>query len=180
MPCPSRSLRGTILSHAGQNIYQLRLPNPPTLFAQIPDGGCINPGDHTGITFDHEGTFNFNMIVTCKGSGGVWLVDGNGNPTNLGFVHDQNNQARTIENPAVVPRAFGPFGGQVWVTDEDYPNTVSTVPGAIHAMDSGGNVTLDVVEWHGAEDVLVIPQTPCTFCSAAPSSRRSHSMSRGR
>src|ERR1700758_3922388 len=40
---------------AGQNIYQLRLPNSPTLFAQIPDGGCSNPGDHTGITFDHEG-----------------------------------------------------------------------------------------------------------------------------
>src|SRR5437763_8588802 len=32
-------------------------------------------------------------------------------------------------------------------------------------MDSSGNVTLDVVEWHGAEAVLVIPQTPCTVCS---------------
>ena len=149
----------------GPKIYKIRLPDPPTLFATIPDGGCSNPGDHTGITFDHEGTFDFNMIVTCKGSGGVWKVDGAGNATNVGFVLDNNMQPRTIENPAVVPRAFGPFGGQLWVSDEDYPNTLITVPGAIHAIDSNGNVTLDVVEWHGAEAVLVIPQTPCTFCS---------------
>ena len=76
----------------------------------------------------------------------------------------RNKLARNIENPAVVPRTFGPFGGQLWVSDEDYPNTVSTVPGALHAMDSGGNVTLDVVEWQGAEGVLVIPHNPCTFC----------------
>src|ERR1051326_808202 len=56
---------------SGPNIWQLRLPNPPTLFTMIPDGGCTSPGDHTGITFDHEGTFNFNLLVTCKGSGGV-------------------------------------------------------------------------------------------------------------
>ena len=149
---------------SGPNIYQLRLPNPPTLFATIPDGGCFNPGDHTGITFDHEGTFGNNMLVTCKG-GGVWQVDGTGTVTNIGFVRDHNNQARTIENPAVVPRGFGPFGGQLWVSDEDYPDTISTVPGAIHAIDSGGNVTLDVVEWQGAEQVLVIPDNPCTFCS---------------
>jgi hypothetical protein len=149
----------------GPNVYKIRLPDPPTLFATIPDGGCSNPGDHTGITFDHEGIFGFNMIVTCKGSGGVWKVDGAGNPTNVGFVVDNNMQPRTIENPAVVPRAFGPFGGQLWVSDEDYPNTSITIPGAIHAIDSNGNVTLDVVEWHGAEAVLVIPQTPCTFCS---------------
>jgi hypothetical protein len=149
----------------GPNIYQLRLPNPPTLFVTIPDSGCSFPGDHTGITFDHEGTFDFNMIVTCKGSGGVWKVDGTGNPTNVGFILDHNMQPRTIENPAVVPRAFGPFGGQLWVSDEDYPDTAITIPGAIHAMDSNGNITLDVVEWHGAEAVLVIPQTPCAFCS---------------
>ena len=102
---------------AGPNLYKITLPDPPTLFATIPDGGCSNPGDHTGITFDHEGTFDFNMIVTCKGSGGVWKVDGAGNATNVGFVLDNNLRPCTIENPAVVPRAFGPFGGQLWVTD---------------------------------------------------------------
>ena len=149
---------------SGPKIYQLRPPNPITLFATIPDGGCSNPGDHTGITFDHEGMFNFNMVVTCKGSGGVWKVDGAGTVTNIGFVLDHNMQPRHIENLTVVPRTFGPFGGQVWVADEDFPDTVSTVPGALHAIDSSGNVTLDVVEWHGAEDIVVIPQAPCTFC----------------
>jgi hypothetical protein len=149
---------------SGPNIYQLRPPSPPTLFATIPDGGCVNPGDHTGITFDHEGMFGNNMIVTCKGSGGVWRVDGAGTVTNVGFI-TSNGRPSHLENPAVVPRGFGPFGGQLWVTDEDYPDTVSTVPGAVHAIDSNGNVTLDVVEWHGAEAVLVIPDNPCTFCS---------------
>src|ERR1044071_9076188 len=73
---------------SGPNIYQLRLPNPPTLFASIPDGGCFSPGDHTGITFDHEGTFGNNMLVTCKGSGGVWQGNGAGVVTNIGFILD--------------------------------------------------------------------------------------------
>jgi hypothetical protein len=143
----------------GAKVYQLRLPNSPTLFAIIPDAGCVP--DHTGITFDKEGTFGNNMLVTCKFSGKVWEVDGAGNVTNIGIF----TGAHEIENPAVVPRNFGPFGGQLWVSDEDYPNTVSTVPGALHAMDSGGNATLDVVEWQGAEGVLVIPQNLCTFCN---------------
>src|SRR4029077_8295091 len=46
---------------SGPNIWQIRLPNPPTLFAVIPDSGC-SP-DHTGITFDHEGTFGNDMLV---------------------------------------------------------------------------------------------------------------------
>ena len=98
------------------------------------------------------------MIVTCKGSGGVWKVEGDGGldtghpatVVNIGFIRDHNMQPRTIENPAVVSRTFGPNGGQIWVSDEDYPDTVSTLPGAVHAIDPGGAVTLDVVEWHGA------------------------------
>src|ERR1051325_256782 len=147
---------------AGPKLYQLRLPNPPTLFATIPDAGC-SP-DHTGITFDKEGTFGNDMLVTCKFSGGVWKVDGTGAVTNVGNFHSAGPIGE-IENPAVVPRGFGPFGDQLWVSDEDYPNTSTTVPGALHAMDSNGNVTLDVVEWHGAEGVHVIPPNPCTFCS---------------
>src|SRR6266404_4168471 len=161
---------------AGPKIYQLRPPIPPILYAVIPDGGCSNPGDHTGITFDKTGIqgFDFNMLVTCKGSGGVWQVQGNGGldhgnalatVTNIGFVLDHNNQARHIENPAIVPRNFGNHGGELWVSDEDYLDTVTTIPGAVHAIDPNGNVTLDVVEWPGAEAVLVIPDTPCTLCS---------------
>src|SRR5438132_7955657 len=57
-------------------IYKLRPPNPtPTLFVQITQG---NTTDHTGITFDHVGTFGYNMIVTTE-NGLVFVIDGNGN-----------------------------------------------------------------------------------------------------
>src|SRR6266446_7990767 len=54
---------------SGLNIYRLRPPNAPTLFVQIPG----NTPDHTGITFDHVGTFGFNLIVTTE-NGVVWQV----------------------------------------------------------------------------------------------------------
>src|SRR5881628_2674288 len=103
------------------------------------------------------------MIVTCP-NGGVWKVDGAGTVTNIGYVI-YNGEGRELEGPAVVPRSFGPFGGMIWAADESFPGTVSTVPGAVHAIDSNGNVFLDVVPWHGAEAVHVIPDNPCTFCS---------------
>ena len=48
-------------------------------------GGIITPfatvgcpfSDHSSLTFDHEGTFGFKMIVTCE-NGPVWKVDGAG------------------------------------------------------------------------------------------------------
>src|SRR6266568_6439729 len=53
----------------GSEVYKIS-GSSATLFATIP--GC--DADHTGITFDHVGTFGYNMIVTCDG-GGVWQVD---------------------------------------------------------------------------------------------------------
>src|SRR5213596_1126045 len=103
---------------AGPNIWQLRPPDPAVVFATIPDSGCAP--DHTGITFDKVGTFGNNMLVTCKFSGSVWTVDGNGLVTLVGNFHSAG-QIGEIESPAVVPTTFGPFGGQLWVGDEDYP-----------------------------------------------------------
>src|SRR5437762_8541646 len=53
---------------SGLNIYRLR---PPTLtpFAQITG----TTTDHTGLTFDHVGTFGYNLIVTTE-DGNVWQV----------------------------------------------------------------------------------------------------------
>src|SRR5438067_851390 len=55
---------------AGPNIYQLRQPLSPVLFAHIPDGARPNPGHNTGITFDHEGIprLDVTMNETCKGT----------------------------------------------------------------------------------------------------------------
>src|SRR5262249_47212758 len=54
---------------SGLNVYRLRLPNHPTLFATLTG----NTTDHTGITFDHVGTFGYNLIVTTE-NGVVWEV----------------------------------------------------------------------------------------------------------
>ena len=129
----------------GMLIYRFTPPNPPNpltaadIFATIPDTGC-NP-DHTGITFDHVGTFGNNMIVTCR-AGGVWQANGIGTPTHIADVVG----AEEIEGPAVVPASFGPFGGQIMVADEDR--------GSVHAIKSDGTVTLDVITHIGAESVL--------------------------
>ena len=116
-----------------------------TPFALMPDCGQ----DETGITFDHVGTFGYNMIVTCD-NGPVWQVDGTGIPT---FIADA---ATHLEGPAIPPLSFGPYGGQILAADED--------SGGVHAIDNTGNITYDVFSNYGAEGVLVIPSAPCTFC----------------
>jgi hypothetical protein len=129
----------------GNKIWNVT-PGNATLFAVVP--GCGT--DHTGITFDHVGTFGYNMIVTCD-TGNVWKIDGNGAST---FVATAGAE---LEGPAVVPAAFGPFGGQIWAGDE--------VNGGVVAISNTGTVTHSVVHFLGVEAVNVIPTTPCLFCS---------------
>ncbi len=138
----------------GDQVYQIRPPGPATPFATIP--GC--DADHTGITFDHVGTFGYKMIVTCN-NGGVWSVDSTRTVTPIA------DTGTTLEGPAVVPLNFGPYGGQILVADETYPT--AHYPGAVHAIDyrPGHTVTYRVFDWTGAEGVYVIPSAPCTFCS---------------
>ena len=66
----------------GPNVYKIT-GGIVTLFAG-PIGGCLS-SDHNGITFDHFGTFGFDMIVTCQ-EGSVFRVDGNGNATQIASV----------------------------------------------------------------------------------------------
>ena len=74
-----------------------------TLFTTI--AGCIAT-DHNGITFDHFGTFGFDMIVTCQ-EGDVFKIDGAGTVTPIASTGGM------IEGPAVVPPGFGPHGGEI-------------------------------------------------------------------
>jgi hypothetical protein len=141
-----------------------------------PDVGC-SP-DHTGIAFDHVGTFGNDMIVTCKGGGGnvpsVWKVDNLRGGPHVTHVADVVG-ADEIEGPAVVPTTFGPKGGQIWVADETV-TSCNGIPGALHAISNTGVGTLNIVCHNGAESVQVIPDPiQCTFCNtprAAPTSRR--------
>jgi len=118
-----------------------------TLFTTI--AGCIAT-DHNGITFDHFGTFGFDMIVTCQ-EGDVFKINGAGTVTPIASTGGM------IEGPAVVPPGFGPHGGEIWVADEG--------ASAVHAIKNDGTVTLNILSHVAAEGVFVIPAVPCTFCS---------------
>ena len=118
-----------------------------TLFTTI--AGCIAT-DHNGITFDHFGTFGFDMIVTCQ-EGDVFKIDGAGTVTPIASTGGM------IEGAAVAPPGFGPHGGEIWVADEG--------ASAVHAIKNDGTVTLNILSHVAAEGVFVIPAVPCTFCS---------------
>ncbi len=115
--------------------------------------GCAE-ADHSGITFDHVGTFDYNMIMSCE-DGSVWEIDANGNIVGGGDIGTTNTQA---EGPGVAPLSFGFYGGQVLVADE-------SGNGWVHAIKRDGTVTLNVFQVPGAESIQVIPNNPCTFCS---------------
>ena len=136
----------------GALIYKATPPGPLTLFAMLP--GCLT-GDHNGITFDHFGTFGFDMIVTCR-EGNIFRLHGDGAVTQIATLFPPGIE-HTVEGPAVVPPGFGPHGGEIWVADE--------VGSAVHAIKNDGTVTLNLLSHATAEGVHVIPNPPCTVCS---------------
>src|SRR5216117_4518964 len=143
----------------GAEVYKIS-GGVATLFATIPGA----PDHYTGITFDHVGTFGYNMIVTTSdpdnftNGGKVYKIDGGGNPT---LIADLSGTTQTVEGPAVAPTSFGTYAGQILVADELYQGF-----GAVHAIDSYGTVSYEVFDWYGAEAVVVIPSAQCALCSS--------------
>jgi len=95
----------------GASVYKVH-EGTTTLFALL--AGCV-ASDHNGITFDHFGTYGFDMIVTCR-EGSVFRVNGAGTATQIASIFPPGSGE--VEGPAVVPPAFGPHGGEIWVADE--------------------------------------------------------------
>jgi hypothetical protein len=135
----------------GNDIFKFTQPAGPLVsFTTLP--ACGN--DHTGITFDHVGTFGNNMILSCE-NGTIWTVNGAGTSSLVATlpINIEN------EGPAVAPLSFGPFGGQVLVTNDN---------DAVNAIRNDGFVTLNafvIGAGTGPESVQVIPDTQCTFCA---------------
>ena len=115
--------------------------------------GCTS-SDHNGITFDHFGTFGFDMIVTCQ-EGDVFRIHGDGTGGGAPIA----STGGQIEGPAVVPPGFGPHGGKIWVADEANNKVHAIGPPPTYT------VTLNILSHVSAEGVFVIPSPPCTFCS---------------
>jgi hypothetical protein len=133
----------------GSEIYEIDPSGlAVSLFATVPTGAPT----HTGITFDREGTFNHDMIVTDIG-GNVFRVDSGGAVTLVAKVEEA-----PIEGPAVVPAGFGPNGGEVWVAAEG--------AGAVLAVRSDGTVSVITRDIPSAENVRVIPAAPTELGSS--------------
>ena len=90
----------------GPAIYKSTPPSGVfTLFAVIT---CSqNETDHTGITFDHVGTFGNDMIVTCA-KGNVYKIDNIGNTPHVTLLANANaTNGGETEGPVVAPLSFG-------------------------------------------------------------------------
>src|SRR5437867_3208267 len=135
----------------GNEIFKFTPPVGPLVpFTSLPSCG----NDHTGITFDHVGTFGNKMITSCE-NGTIWTVNGAGTSSLVATlpINIEN------EGPAVAPSpGFGPFGGQILTTNDN---------DAVNAIRNDGFVTLNafvIGAGMGPESVQVIPDTLCQYC----------------
>src|SRR6476620_6128200 len=145
-----------VFATEGALVFRIDSVGNVTLFAALP--GCF-ASDHNGITFDHFGTYGFNMIVTCQ-EGNIFRIDGGGNVTHIASLFPPGSP-NAIEGPAVVPPLFGTHGGEIWVADE--------TGHAIHTIGLPPlyTVTLNFLHHQFAEGVYVIPNPPCSYCGNA-------------
>ena len=144
-----------VFATEGDQVFRVDSSGTVTLFATLP--GCV-ASDHNGITFDHFGTYGFDMIVTCQ-MGNVFRVNGSGTVTHIATIFPGGGG--TVEGPSVVPPNFGPHGGEIWAADENN-NAVHTV-----GLPPSYTVTQNVLSHIDAEGVYVIPNPPCTYCGNA-------------
>ncbi len=135
-----------------------------TLFATLT--GCTST-DHNGITFDHFGTFGFDMIVTCQ-EGDVFRIHGDGTGGAAPIASLFPGGGHEVEGPAVVPPGFGPHGGEIWVADEDPGNAVHAVRNDNPPGPGPYTVFPNILSHVSAEGVSVIPSPPCAFCDSPP------------
>ncbi len=135
----------------GSKILRITLDGTVTLFTTIPS--CIQSSE-TGITFDHVGSFGWDMIVTCS-NGKVWRVNSVGAATLVADVADALGLASVrVENPDVAPLGFVPYGGYLFVAAENL--------GKVLAVSPSGAVST-VASWSRAEGVNFIPLNKCNF-----------------
>ena len=135
-----------------------------TLFTTIPS----LPSSHNGITFDHVGTFGYDMIVTAGtgypqspthvtgASGEVWRVNSAGVATLVATVPGcPGSTCPILEGVEVAPLGFAPTV-EIITTSE---NTFD-----VWAISASGVVT-KIYTWPGGypEDIRFIPDHPCNF-----------------
>src|SRR6476659_5200094 len=152
-----------------RNQQVLKTTPPLNVFMPVADWSGVDGGcplsDHSSLTFDKVGTFGNKMIIACE-NGRLFTVDGTGGngPPHVTHLADTSTLAHGItfiEGPAVLPKSFGPLGGQIMVADDQHHQ--------LYTIDNLGNVNYNPFGFPdgtflGAEQVLVIPEFPCTYC----------------
>src|SRR5580765_1356207 len=130
-----------------------------TLFAALPN--CF-ASDHNGLSFDHFGTYGYDLIVTCR-EGNVFRianVGGTGVVTQIASLYPPG-APNTAEGPAVVPPGLGgPHAGEIWIADE-VGNAVHTV-----GIPPTYTVTNNFLSHPSAEGLYAVPNPLCTFCGS--------------
>ena len=138
---------GTTFVLRGSKIYALSQAGTVSLFA---NSGCTD-GEIVDGTFDTVGTFGYQLIVSCASSDSIYTVSPTG-VTTLVRAH----LPYFGEGGAVVPSTFPSYGGQLLLPGENTGN--------IYALSPTGVVST-VGSWPGTnpEQILVVPNNPCTF-----------------
>ena len=153
---------GFVYVTQGKNIMQVSPSGSSiTLFTTIPS----LPPSHNGITFDHVGTFGYDMIVTAGtdthttgASGEVWRVNSAGVATLVATLPGcPGTTCPLLEGVEVAPLSFAPYGGQIIATAE-----LTKEVFAISASNPPV-VSLIITLPNVVEDVRFIPLDPCNF-----------------
>jgi hypothetical protein len=152
---------GYVYVTQGKNIIQVSPSGSSvTLFATIPS----LPPSHNGITFDHVGSFGYDMIVpagtadhSTGASGEIWRINSAGVATLVTTLPGcPGTTCPILEGVEVAPLSFAPYGGQIIVTSENTGN--------VWAVSASGVVTpITTLPAWGPEDVRFIPFDPCNF-----------------
>lgn len=78
--------------------------------------------ENMGLTYDQVGYFHHELIVTSSAAGRVWLVNSTGGVKLLASLHTY------IGGPAVAPRGFGAFGGDIILAEKWLGSIVAIAP----------------------------------------------------
>lgn len=143
--------KGYIYVTQKQTIYRIN-PSGSTVkaFVTIPD----LPNSNNLIAFDTVGTFDYDMIIAGGKRGKIYRVTSTGS---YSVVADLDPLVIDLQEPAVAPPSFAPYGGQLLVPTK-YGDTV-------YAVTASGDIST-VATYDSAGQVIFIPRTVCSFGSS--------------
>ena len=171
---------GEVYITQGPNVYEMPagggavspFTTVPGMFTGVYRPCCNVPEYASGITFDTVGTYTHDMILTSP-NGTVWKVTATGTATELATLGTHtpggNNPATVIEGPAVAPRSFTPYGGDLLVAAENQDKVFALTAA------TGSAAFKPIATVTQAEGIEVIPASPCAVTVTVSGTRTPYS-----